>query len=308
MSLRSRLPSNGALFVFEAASRRQNFSDAGREFNVTQPAVSKTIRQLEERLGTMLFSRTSSGVKLTRSGEILAEAVSGGFRQIEAALKELERMRDSPATVTISMSSAFALHWLMPRLHRYKKAHPNIPIRFQIIHGEPVGPLDGADLGVRHGEHSEYPFNRFLLQKETVIPVASPGYLARHGTLDECTSLDDHVLGHLNESPRLPWQKYLSEMGYPPSSDASDMFFSDYGLLLQAVIKGQCMGLGWQHVIAHELEQKGLVPAASRQYQTGMSYYIVTPNDHAIRPEVVSVRDWLLSELPAASRNETMPA
>ena len=186
----------------------------------------------------------------------------------------------------------------MPRLHRYKTALPNIPIRFQIINGEPVGPLDGADLGVRHGEHNDHPFDRWLLQEETVLPVASPAYVEAHGTLDGCNNLDNHVLGHLNDSPRLPWHKYLSEMQYPPSCNASDMFFSDYGLLVQAVIKGQCMGLGWPHVIAHELEQKGLVPAASRRYRTGLNYYLVTPNDRPVRSEVTHVRKWLLSEIP----------
>ncbi|EAQ24723.1 transcriptional regulatory protein [Roseovarius sp. 217] len=299
MSLRSKVPSAGALFVFEAAARKLSFSEASREFNVTQPAVSKTIRQLEDRLGVPLFNRTSGGVELTRHGQILADAVAGGFRQVEAALDEIERMRESPASVTVSVTSAFALHWFMPRLDCYRQALPDIPIRFQIIHGEPIGPLNGADLGVRHDEEKKQAFDRWFLQEEVVIPVASPGYVAAHGVLDGCNTLKGHTLGHLNEPLRLPWRKYLAEMGYAPPGDASEMLFSDYALLLQAVIKGQCIGLGWRYVIAHELEQKGLVRAASREYVTGLNYYIVTSSDRPLRPEVAAVRDWLLTEVGA---------
>lgn len=297
LSLRPRVPTTGALFTFEAVARTRSFSEAGREFNVTQPAISKTIRQLEEQLGVMLFNRSSNGVELTPQGRILADAVSGGFRQMEAALDEIERMRESPTSVTVSVTSAFALHWFMPRLDRFRTALPDIPIRFQIIHGEPVGPLDGADLGVRHDKEESQAFDRWFLQKEVVIPVASPGYVAAHGTLDDCSSLKGHTLGHLNEPLRLPWRKYLAEMGYPPPTDASEMLFSDYALLLQAVIKGQCIGLGWRYVIAHELEQRGLVPAASRHYATGLNYYIVTPSDRPLRPAAARVRDWLLAEV-----------
>ncbi|MEQ8895934.1 MAG: LysR substrate-binding domain-containing protein [Roseovarius sp.] len=291
------MPTTGALFAFESVARKRSFSEASREFNVTQPAISKTIKQLEEQLGVTLFHRSSNGVELTPQGRILADAVSGGFRQIEAALDEIERMRESPTSVTISVTSAFALHWFMPRLDRYKMALPDIPIRFQIMHGEPVGPLEGADLGVRHDNEETQGFDRWFLQKEVVIPVASPGYVAAHGTLDHCSSLKGHTLGHLNEPLRLPWRKYLSEMGYPPPVDASEMLFSDYALLLQAVIKGQCIGLGWRYVIAHELEQKGLVAAASKHYKTGLNYYIVTPSNRPIRPEATRVRDWLLAEV-----------
>ncbi|MAC80232.1 MAG: LysR family transcriptional regulator [Rhodobacteraceae bacterium] len=301
MHLRSRLPSTGALFVFEAAARNLNFSDASREFNVTQPAVSKTIRQLEETLGVKLFARTASGVDLTPSGKILFEAVSSGFRQVELALNEIERLRDDPVAVTISVTSSFAIHWFMPRMDRFRMALPDIPIRFQIQHSEATGPLDGALLGVRREDPADQDFDRTYLTDERIVAVASPAYIAAHGRLDQGTTLKGHTLGYLYEQPRVPWDTYLRDSGCPPPQDAGRMTFSDYALLLQAVIKGQCVGLGWRYIISHELEQKGLVPAAGRDHVTGLKYYVVTPKGRPVADEVAQVRDWLIDEINSDS-------
>ncbi|MDM8165755.1 LysR substrate-binding domain-containing protein [Roseovarius sp.] len=308
MSLRSRLPSSGALFVFESAARKLSFSDASREFNVTQPAVSKTIRQLEEDLGVRLFERGSGGVTLTRAGQILADAVTGGFSRIEAAFDEIERLKADPDTVTLSVTSAFAMHWFMPRMDLFRQTFPDIPIRFQILHDESIGPLDGASLGLRRTEDADYGFDKWFLQQERVVAVASPAYVAAHGGLKGCESLAGHTLGHLNQQLRLPWAKYLSEMGFASPAEAAEIRFSDYALLMQAVIKGQCIGLGWRYIVEHELEQKGLVTLCDRDYLTGLDYHVVAAPDRPLRETTAQVRDWLIAELrtgEAPARTET---
>lgn len=296
MTLRSRLPSTGALFVFESAARKLSFSEASREFNVTQPAVSKTIRQLEDDLGVRLFERRSGGVTLTRAGQILADAVEGGFRRIEDAFQEIERLKSDPDTVTLSVTSAFAMHWFMPRMDLFRSTFADIPIRFQILHDEAVGPLDGANLGVRRTEEADHGFEAWFLQQERIVPVASPAYVAAHGTLDGDT-LAGHTLGHLNQQLRVPWAKYLSEMGFPPPGGAAEIRFSDYALLMQAVIKGQCIGLGWRYIVEHELEQGGLVTLCDRDYLTGLDYHVVAAADSPMRETTAQVRDWLIAEL-----------
>ena len=129
------LPSSNALFVFDAAARNGSFTAAAAELNVTQPAVSRMLGRFEDYLGVRLFDRTAGGATLTEEGELLYRRVTDGFRSIESGLVEIERRRRGTETVTLSVSSAFTNHWLMPRIDKLQRAFPNVDLRFQLISG-----------------------------------------------------------------------------------------------------------------------------------------------------------------------------
>src|SRR2546429_4298715 len=84
--LRRMPPSSNALFVFDAAARNGSFTAAAAELNVTQPAVSRMLRRLEQYLGVRLFDRTAGGAVLTEEGELLYRRVLDGFRSIESGV------------------------------------------------------------------------------------------------------------------------------------------------------------------------------------------------------------------------------
>src|SRR5258706_8465922 len=133
--LRRMLSSSNALFVFEAAARSRSFTEAAAELNVTQPAVSRMISRFEVYLGVILFERGAKGAVLTQEGEDLYRRIADGFRIIETGFRELEQRRGRSVTVTLSVSSAFTTHWLMPRIGRFHKQFPNVDLRFQLIAG-----------------------------------------------------------------------------------------------------------------------------------------------------------------------------
>ncbi|MGY3368637.1 DNA-binding transcriptional LysR family regulator [Bradyrhizobium sp. GM2.4] len=129
------LPSSNALFVFDAAARNGSFTAAAAELNVTQPAVSRMLGQFEDHLGVRLFDRKAGRAVLTEEGELLYRRVLEGFRSIESGLVEIERRRKGTETVTLSVSSAFTTHWLMPRIDKLQKQFPQVDLRFQLISG-----------------------------------------------------------------------------------------------------------------------------------------------------------------------------
>src|SRR2546430_8923602 len=95
--LRRMLPSSNALFVFDAAARNGSFTAAAAELNVTQPAVSRMLRRLEQYLGVRLFDRTAGGAVLTEEGELLYRRGLDGFSRIGNGLYEpLRRGTGSP--------------------------------------------------------------------------------------------------------------------------------------------------------------------------------------------------------------------
>jgi LysR family transcriptional regulator, glycine cleavage system transcriptional activator len=296
MSLRKLLPSPGSLFMFEAAARHLNFTHAAREFNVTQSAMSRSIGLLESHLGMSLFRRLPSGLELTEEGQVLSGAVGLGFRQVESTLRDLRSCLGDAGKVRLSVSSAFAMHWFMPRMDRFRNSNPDIDLRFQLVHGEPAGPVNDADLAIRYLANPNNDL-RWQLTEEIVLPVCSPDYLSRYGGLDANSDLSRHVLAHLSGTTRIPWSRYLTDFGYPSPHDSHSMTFSDYALVVQAAVKGRAIALGWWHVVANELAQHTLVPASHHQLITGDSYFLVAPGERPLRKSVTLVRDWLLEEM-----------
>ena len=172
--LRRKLPSSHALFVFDAAARNGSFTAAAAELNVTQPAVSRMLGQFEDYLGVRLFDRTNGRAALTEDGEILYRHVSDGFRSIEGGLIEIDRRRKGTETVTLSVSSAFTTHWLMPRIDKLQRQFPTVDLRFQLISGPLRGPVDNVDLGMRFRDRYDPERNGALVMKEVMLPICSP--------------------------------------------------------------------------------------------------------------------------------------
>lgn len=297
MSLRKLLPSPNSLFMFEAAARHLSFTRAATEFNVTQSAISRMIGRLENQLDAKLFHRLPTGVELTDEGRLLREAVGSGFDQIEIALDDIKTRYSGAGTVTLSASSAFSMHWFMPRFDRFQAMFPEIDLRFQLVRGEPNGSVEDVDFAVRYNQPSNVEQQSWELMEEVVLPVCSPSYLSATGGLDNCSDLRGHTLAHLVDSPRLPWHRYLAEFGYPAPTGSRSLTFSDYTLVIQTAIKGRGIALGWWHVVANELLQKGLVPAGNQILRTGDHYYLVATKRRPLRKPAVLVRDWILDEM-----------
>src|SRR5258707_5383771 len=174
--LRRMLPSSHALFVFDAAARNGSFTAAAAELNVTQPAFSRMLGQFEDYLGVRLFDRTAGRAVLTEEGEILYRRVSDGFRNIESGLIEIDRRRKGTETVTLSVSSAFTTHWLMPRIDKLQRQFPKADLRFQLISGSLRGPVENVDLGMRFRDRDDPDSNGALVMKEVMLPICSPGH------------------------------------------------------------------------------------------------------------------------------------
>src|SRR3989442_35309 len=175
-NLRRKLPSANALFVFEAAARCGNFTKAAAELYVTQPAVSRMLARMEEHMGVQLFERLSGGIVLTENGQILYRKISEGFRGIETAIQEIEARATGTETVTLSVSTAFTTHWLMPRMARLHKEFPSVDLRFQLISGKIGGPVDDVDLGMRFVDGDQVDSHAAMVMPEILLPVCSPSY------------------------------------------------------------------------------------------------------------------------------------
>lgn len=291
-NLRRKLPSSSSLFVFEAAARRGSFTKAADELCVSQPAVSRMLSRLEEHLGVQLFERVRGGARLTESGSLLYRRVQEGFTTIESAISEIEARATGIETVTLSVSTAFTTHWLMPRMSRFSQRFPTVDMRYQLMAGRIGGPLGDVDLGMRYLDAGSLKASDSLVMPEITLPVCNPHYLA------------DVVQGprkkHLPTLISLDNQDRNWAADFEPVKRAdSALVFSDYAVVVQAALLGQGMALGWLNVVSHCLAKGELVPAAATLRVMPRRCCLVVPHRRPVRPIVESVRDWIIEEMRA---------
>ena len=292
----SRLvPSARGLLIFEAAARKGSFTAAAAEFNISQPSVSRNIAQLEAALGVALFERRPSGLALTEDGRDLHMAVHDGLERIgEALLRIRARTRISRRVVTLSLSSSFVAHRLLPRLSRFNAAFPEVDMRFDLIPGLLRGIPDNVDLATRilpdDGQS-----HRWDLAPEIILPVCSPAYRAARGPWEE-SGRGGHVFLHLSEhSPRL-WGTAHGTGERRNAASGVWHEFSDYSIILQAALNGEGIALGWVSVVSTALIAGTLVPASGWRLRTGRFHTLLAPKSRPLDPVVAGIAEWLVAQ------------
>jgi DNA-binding transcriptional LysR family regulator len=291
-NLRRKLPSSSSLFVFEAAARCGSFTRAADELCVSQPAVSRMLSRLEEHLGVQLFERVRGGARLTESGSILYRRVQEGFSTIESAISEIESRATGIETVTLSVSTAFTTHWLMPRMSRFSERFPTVDMRYQLMSGRIGGPLVDVDLGMRYIESNSLKATDTLVVPEITLPVCTPHYLKQ--VLQNSGKKQTPTLISMDNQDR-GWADDFQGSGRAENA----LVFSDYAVVVQAALLGQGMALGWLNVVSNSLQKGELVPAADQVRMTSRRCCLVSPGSRPVRPVVENVRDWIIEEMRA---------
>lgn len=142
------------LLAFLAVARERSFTKAAATLGVSQSALSHTVRQLEERLGVRLLTRTTRAVAPTDAGQRLLEGISSQFEEIETQLEALGEIRDKPAgTIRIAAADYAISHVLWPKLKAFLRKYPDIKVELILDNGLTDIVTERFDAGVRMGEH-----------------------------------------------------------------------------------------------------------------------------------------------------------
>ena len=295
-SLRQIFSSPASLVVFEAAARHGSFTEAGRELGMSQAAVSLAIRKLEADLGAQLFARAHRRVQLTEAGSRFFNDVSVGLGQIKRAAIAL-RARAQGGHVTISASTAFASYWMLPRLERLRAELPGVDLRMETSDRDTDIMAEAIPLAIRRGNAPFAGCESALLADEIIVPLASPRYIDRAGWPQTPGELARHRLIHLEEPyrPCPAWPDWFRGMGVGTPSRAEGLLINDYALVVQAMMEGQGIGLGWRH-LTDGLVEAGVLMVVGPELAVKAGYHLVWPRDIPLSEEAAKVRDWVLAE------------
>lgn len=296
--LRRLIASPSALFTFEAAARLGSFTRAAAELGVTQAAVSFAIKSLEGHLGATLFRRRHQRIELTEAGERFYRDVSLGLGHIGRSAEALHRLAGD-RHVTLSCSTAFAAHWLLPRLPGFRATYPTIDFRIQTSDKDIDIVAEKIELGVRRGRPSDWPdYDTRLLAPEILFPVCSPRYLETSGPIRDLEDLAKAKLIHLEEPtrPRPNWRDWFGHHGLGYKDDGEGLRLNDYALVVQAAIGAQGIALGWTHIVEQPMRQGLLAKAHGSSWRTGHEFHIVSPRGRTVSADATRIRDWILGE------------
>jgi LysR family glycine cleavage system transcriptional activator len=289
---RRLLPSLPLLTAFEAAARTGSITAAAQELNLTQSAVSRQIKALEEQLGVELFLRERQTVRLTLAGDGYAREIRDALRRISAASLNL-RANPSGGTLNLAVLPTFGARWLAPRLPRFLKSNPGIVLNLTTRMEEFDFRLEALDAAVHFGLKQWPGVEYALLRGERVAPVCSPE-LAREFKFKRPEDVLKAPLLILASRPDA-WERWLTAQNLPTAC-VHGMMFDQFATMAQGAVAGLGLALLPTFLIEEELRRGDLVMALDLPYVTDERYYLVWPTERAGYPPLKAFKDWLLAE------------
>ena len=304
------MPSLTALVEFEAVARLGSFTRAAAELGVTQAAVSRQVRFLEETLGVRLFRRLHRSIELTGEGEALYVVVAESMQKIAGVFDRLSIGAEQQELVLAS-TAPFAQLRLLPRLPNLKRLEPPLQLRLttqmftaDLRHVE-------VDVAVRYGDGNWSDGSSSLLFDEEVFPVCAPGFLEENRISEPVESLDALAALPLIESDStyegwMGWEEWFRSAGHRPAKLNYVLRCSLYSDAVQAARYGQGVALGWSRLV-HDLLEKGeLVRLTRASCKPRDAYYIVVPHGRTVTPAVTRLIEWLREDSVAGGRQAAL--
>lgn len=278
------------IVTFCTACVSDNFTKTARELGISRVAVSRQIAELEQALDTRLFTRTHRHVSLTRSGEVFARSVNPALQAIADALAQ-QRASASEKRVTITVTSAFATYWLMPRLIDFGAKHPDIEVNLVASDRNLDLVSEGIDVAVRYSPVQPDGARWQPIMQEEIFPVFAPHYEARTGLRSASDLLHERLL-YLSGSyrPEAGWPYWFRHHGLSPPEARAGIQMNTYINMLQAAIEGQGIALAGHPLVDSFIEAKALCRIDGLKPLKRDWYFLYVSDDS--EPAAV-FRDWI---------------
>lgn len=297
---RRLLPSIALLHAFEAVARTGNVSTAARELNLTQSAVSRQIKTLEEQLEVELFVREHQTLRLTLAGESYARDIRDALRRISMAALNV-RANPLGGTLNLAVLPTFSARWLAKRLPSFVAACPGVMINFITRFNQFDFASEALDAAIHFGT-PQWPGTEFeLIHSETVIPVCSSTVACRYDFRKSVDVLQAPLLILVSRPDA--WERWLAAHG-APGEGVHGMMFDQFEMIIQAAIAGLGLGLVPQFLVEQELARGDLIVAIDLPLESSASYYLVWPSERSKYPPLMAFRVWLAGQVKNRSSRE----
>lgn len=293
--------------TFAVVARRLSISRAAEELSVTPSAVSHQIRVLEDYLGVPLFHRQKNRLRLTPAGERYMTDAAEALQILIRATKAI-KSRHAAHAIRIGVPPSLAALWLVPRLSRFTRAHPDVSFTVTAA-PEPALQLGPSfDVGIWYGHGTIPGLTVDPLGRNRVFPVckashARGDHALRHPSdLRRCTLLDstDDAYHRYREQRQPRWAEWLGSAGVTDVNGAREMNLTPRLLMHSAVKAGLGVGLSRSLLAVDALKAREIAVPFGPALPLAMTYNFVAPPQLLKRKEIAALRDWLIAEAAAS--------
>ena len=294
------------LRAFEAVARRLSFSEAADELFVTQSAVSRQIKSLEEELGASLFVRGTRHVEMTQSGQTLLRAVEASLPRIDASVRQIRQTR-SRKRVSVSTFASFGSLWLLPRIEAFQRLHPDIDLR--VSASDQIADMDDPelDLALRYCSPAQAPAGAVRLFGEVLTPVVSRSLAEQirrkqAPALAKPSDLAQHTLAEEDDTKTsteyLSWRRWLTLHDQAALQPRRWLYLNFTYQQVQAALAGHGVALARVALVFEALHRGDLVEpfGANGRIDSPYLYWLVVVPASRSRPEVSQFCGWVLEQ------------
>lgn len=287
------------LLAFEAVARRRSFAVAAAELHLTASAISHQVARLEADLGVRLFERSAHGVWLSTAGERYLARVAGALGAISAATEDLRQ--GVANSLYVHSAPSIASLWLMPRLHGFAQAYPDISLNLSAAHTPSDFALGQADIDIRYGVPNWADLVVEPLFDERIVPMASPAFI-RERRLKRIDQLFDVPLIQSNVSV-VQWSDWFKAFSDKRAPERFTLRFDRAQMSLDAATQG--LGVALESVVTanlHLADGKLKAVFGLDKAVRVKAHFVVYPARHAKRPAVEAFLSWIHGEAARTAR------
>jgi DNA-binding transcriptional LysR family regulator len=291
------------LRIFHAVADAGSLTHAGETLNLSQSAVSRQIRALEESLNATLFHRHARGLILTEQGELLFDATRAMSQRLDAAVA---RIRDSKEEVfgelRVTTTTGFGSLWLAPRLPKLYEQYPDLKIDLMLEERVLDLPMREADVAIRMKEPSQADLVRKRLMSVNMRLYAMPVYLDAHGRPNRPEDLHDHRLICMNTTTAQvsAGASYVQEL---LTHDVKSLLtVNNYFGVLQAVLNGLGIGVLPDYVVHDFPDLERVLPGSQ---SNEIPVFLAFPEELRHSKRVAAFRDFVTEEIFEYRRRQT---
>ena len=294
-NLRRKLPPLSSLIPFEAAARLQSFSRAAQELHLTQTAISRQVRSLEENLGVQLFDRKSRGVFLTDAGETFRQTVAVALFDIARQSEKLREHQSTPRSVVLSSQLVEAFYLFMPALSGFHQQHPHIELKLHSTLAAIGEERERFDVAVQTLGRASADHVLLFSAPDEVFPICSPSYFRSISKWLSVDNLPRYRLLHYEPGAQdfVVWDQWLQSVGAPFRVGRLGMGFNSFPVMMQAALEGHGIALGWGMTTRQMLEDGRLVRLFDERWAMADALGVYKWHANPLSPAARLLVQWL---------------
>lgn len=279
-----------------------SFTRAAAELCVTQSAISRQIKQLEESIGQPLFLRSMNRLTLTVLGAEYATTIRKVLAEAETATLALMAYGGRGPLLSLALLPTFGSRWLVPRLPGFVARHPSVQLSVRTY----IEPFDfegsGIDAAIHFGTQAWPGTACDRLMSEVTVPVCAPSLVGGETRLLDASELTRYPLLQHATRP-MAWSEWFAQAGVFHASALSGIRFDHLYMMIQAAIAGLGIALLPLFLVEEEISNGRLAVITSHRLRSNSAYWLVCPESKSNLPAVALFREWLLVETESASAN-----